>query len=168
MRLPDRGAILPECAGDVKPSSHRRNAVPAHALALLRDSERDRRTAWHSGQRSRGPVQRTAIIFLHGNNDTPFPTACNPFGYIHDFAQFFADHGYSPSEIWGLGYQGDQCDLIASPTNRSGIAHSTIANVPDLRSFVNAVREYTGVRQVNIVAHARRSSRRGSRRARTS
>ena len=101
-----------------------------------------------------GPVQRTPVIFLHGNNDTPFPTACNPFGSIHNFAQFFADQGYSPSELWGLGYQGDQCDLIANPTNRSGIAHSTLANVPDLRSFVDAVLKYTGVRQVDIVAHS--------------
>jgi hypothetical protein len=101
-----------------------------------------------------GPVQRTPVIFLHGNNDTPFPTGCNPFGYIHDFAQFFADHGYSLSELWGLGYQGDQCDLIASPTNRSGVAHSTVANVPDLRAFVNAVLGYTGARRVDIVAHS--------------
>ena len=101
-----------------------------------------------------GPVQRTPVIFLHGNNDTPFPTACNPFGSIHNFAQFFADHGYSPSELWGLGYQGNQCDLIASPTKRSGVEHSTLANVPDLRSFVDAVLKYTGVRQVDIVAHS--------------
>src|SRR6185369_5204983 len=33
-----------------------------------------------------GPVERTPVIFLHGNNDTPFPTACNPFGYIHGMA----------------------------------------------------------------------------------
>jgi len=101
-----------------------------------------------------GPVQRTPVIFLHGNNDTPFPTACNPFGSIHNFAQFFADNGYSPSELWGLGYQGDQCDLITSPTNRSGLTHSTLANVPDLRSFVEAVLKYTRVRQVDIVAHS--------------
>jgi hypothetical protein len=25
-----------------------------------------------------GPVARTPVIFLHGNNDTPYPTACNP------------------------------------------------------------------------------------------
>ena len=25
-----------------------------------------------------GPVTRTPVIFLHGNNDTPFATACNP------------------------------------------------------------------------------------------
>jgi len=101
-----------------------------------------------------GRIQRTPVIFLHGNNDTPFPTACNPFGNIHNFAQFLADHGYSPSELWGLGYQGDQCDLIANPTNRSGVAHSTLANVPDLRLFVDAVLKYTGVQQVDIVAHS--------------
>jgi len=101
-----------------------------------------------------GPIVRTPVIFLHGNNDTPFPTACNPFGKIHDVAQFFADQGYALSELWGLGYQGDQCDLIANPTNRSGEAHSTLANVPDLRRFVQAVLAYTGAKQVDIVAHS--------------
>ena len=99
-------------------------------------------------------IERTPVIFLHGNNDTPFATACNPFGHIHDLAQYFADHGYAPSELWSLGYQGDQCDLIATPTNRSGVQHSTVANVPDLRAFVHAVLEYTGARRVDIVAHS--------------
>jgi pimeloyl-ACP methyl ester carboxylesterase len=103
---------------------------------------------------AKGDVVRTPIIFLHGNNDTPFPTACNVLGRIHDFAQFFADHGYSLSELWGLGYQGDQCDLAANPTNRSGVAHSTVANVPDLRRFVQAVLDYTGADQIDIVAHS--------------
>src|SRR5205085_11736344 len=64
-----------------------------------------------------GPVERTPVIFLHGNNDTPFPTACNPYGAVHAMAQYFADHGYASSELWALGYQGNQCDLIANPTN---------------------------------------------------
>jgi pimeloyl-ACP methyl ester carboxylesterase len=104
-----------------------------------------------------GPVVRTPVIFLHGNNDTPFPTgngSCSPSRHIQLMAQYFSDNGYSPSELWALGYQGDQCDLIDfGGVNRSSAAHTNAANVPDLRNFVRAVRAYTGARQVDIVAH---------------
>jgi pimeloyl-ACP methyl ester carboxylesterase len=101
-----------------------------------------------------GRVERVPVIFLHGNNDTPFATACNPFGRIQAFAQFFADHGYQPSELWGLGYQGDQCDLTQDNTLRSGISHTTAAAVPILRNFVQAVLDFTGAKRVDIVAHS--------------
>ncbi|MEP7295940.1 MAG: hypothetical protein ABI702_07105 [Burkholderiales bacterium] len=101
-----------------------------------------------------GPVARVPVIFLHGNNDTPFPTACNPFGRVQAFAQYLADRGYATSELWALGYQGDQCNLGADQTNRSRIAHTVAANVPDLSRFVAAVLAYTGAREVDIVAHS--------------
>jgi len=101
-----------------------------------------------------GKVTRTPVIFLHGNNDTPYPAACNPYGRMQAFAEFFRQAGYAESELWGLGYQGDQCDLIAQPTNRSGAAHTMAANVPDLRRFVLAVLAYTGARQVDVVGHS--------------
>jgi pimeloyl-ACP methyl ester carboxylesterase len=101
-----------------------------------------------------GPVERTPVIFLHGNNDTPYPTLCNPYGNVHDLAQYFLDHGYAPSELWALGYQGDQCDLLADQTHRSGTAHTTVANIPDLRAFVHAVLDYTGAKRVDIVGHS--------------
>jgi pimeloyl-ACP methyl ester carboxylesterase len=101
-----------------------------------------------------GRVERVPVIFLHGNNDTPFATACNPFGRIQAFAQFFLDHGYHMSELWGLGYQGDQCDLLQDNTHRSGISHTTAVAVPLLREFVQAVLDFTGARRVDIVAHS--------------
>jgi len=100
-----------------------------------------------------GTVTRTPVIFIHGNNDTPFPTACNPLGRIQALAQFLADNGYSTSELWGIGYQGDQCDL-SDATQRSRIAHTNAANVPDLRRFVREVLKFTGARRVDIVGHS--------------
>ena len=101
-----------------------------------------------------GTLARTPVIFLHGNNDTPFPTACNPFGRVQAFAQYLADRGYATSELWALGYQGDQCNLGADQTNRSRIAHTVAANVPDLSRVVAAVLAYTGAHEVDIVAHS--------------
>ena len=101
-----------------------------------------------------GPVHRTPVIVLHGNNDTPYPTPCNPYGDVHSLAQYLVDNGYTPSEVWGLGYQGDQCDFLADPTNRSGAAHTTVANIPDLDAFVRSVLKYTHAKQVDIVGHS--------------
>jgi pimeloyl-ACP methyl ester carboxylesterase len=101
-----------------------------------------------------GRVERIPVVFVHGNNDSPFPTACNPFGRIQAFAQFFLDNGYHASELWGLGYQGDQCDLAQDNTHRSGISHTTAVAVPMLRQFVQAVLDFTGAKRVDIVAHS--------------
>jgi pimeloyl-ACP methyl ester carboxylesterase len=101
-----------------------------------------------------GHVKRTPVIFVHGNNDTPFATACNPYGRIHEVAQYLADQGYATSELWGIGYQGDQCDLASDQTRRSAAAHTAAANVDDLRRFVQAVLRYTHAHEVDIVGHS--------------
>ena len=101
-----------------------------------------------------GRLEHVPVIFLHGNNDTPFPTSCNPLGRIQAFAQFFLDNGYHPSELWALGYQGDQCDLAQDNTHRSGISHTTAVAVPMLRQFVHAVLDFTGAKRVDIIGHS--------------
>ena len=101
-----------------------------------------------------GRVKRTPVILLHGNNDTPYPTVCNPFGDVQALADHLLANGYAPSEVWALGYQGDQCDLLADQTIRSGVSHTTLANVPDLRAFVRNVLAFTGAKRVDIVGHS--------------
>jgi pimeloyl-ACP methyl ester carboxylesterase len=101
-----------------------------------------------------GSATRTPVIFLHGNGGTPYDTSCGMWPtLIHSMAQYFANAGFSGSELWALGYQGSQCDLIDHPVNNSSLAHTNTANVPDLRRFVNAVLVSTGARKVDIVAH---------------
>lgn len=102
-----------------------------------------------------GPAQRTPVVFLHGNNDTPFPTTCNSsYGEIHALAAYLHQRGYARSELWGLGYQGDQCDLLTTPGARASEAHTAAASVPELRAFVRGVLDATGARQVDVVAHS--------------
>ena len=102
-----------------------------------------------------GNVTRTPVILLHGNNDTPYPTTCNgSYGAIQAFGQHLLDNGYTPREVWALGYQGDQCDLLTDQTRRAKEPHTTVANVPDLRAFVSAVLAFTGAEQVDIVGHS--------------
>lgn len=102
-----------------------------------------------------GAVRRVPVILLHGNNDTPYATDCNgAYGKIRRLGQYLVDRGWAPSEVWALGYQGDQCDLLTDQTRRAGEAHTTVANVPDLRAFVAAVLKFTGAAQVDIVGHS--------------
>ncbi|EHR71673.1 Lipase (class 2) [Burkholderiales bacterium JOSHI_001] len=102
-----------------------------------------------------GKAVRTPVIFLHGNGGTPFESSCGSHigPNLQAMAQFFADSGYTPSELWGLAWQGDQCDLVSATANASSLAHSITANVADLRQFVAAVLASTGASKVDIVAY---------------
>jgi pimeloyl-ACP methyl ester carboxylesterase len=102
-----------------------------------------------------GPVTRTPVIFLHGNDDTPFYGGLGRTGVnIHGMAQAFANAGWASSELWALGWQGDQSDQTTFGWTKSASAeHSIAANVPDLRAFVASVLAYTGASKVDIVAH---------------
>ena len=71
-------------------------------------------------------MRRTPVIFLHGNDDAPYPTGCNRTGVrIDALARYFADHGYASSELWALGYQGTQCDQTTIGWSQSASAART-------------------------------------------
>jgi hypothetical protein len=79
------------------------------------------------GSGAAGAVTRTPVVFLHGNNDSPYPSACNRFGRMQSMAQYLADHGYSTSGLWGLTGQ-----VVRDPI--LGTTHLGILNSPQTRA----------------------------------
>lgn len=106
------------------------------------------------GYGASGSLARVPVVLVHGNNDTPYPTTCNDYGYMTMVAQTLLARGWAPSEIWAVGWQGEQCDLLTTPGVRAGVSHTVAANVADIRDFVAAVRRYTGALRVDVVAHS--------------
>jgi hypothetical protein len=116
-----------------------------------------------------GPVTRTPVIILHGNDGTPYPVICADGSQggrysmnVHGFATFLAGQGWSRGDLWALGWQGDQCDQkgFSSTTGMEQMwvksannEHTVGNNVQDLRVFVQRVLAYTGASRVDIVAH---------------
>ena len=101
-----------------------------------------------------GPIKRTPVVFIHGNDATPYPTGCGKVAAnMQPMAQYFANNGYKLGELWALGYQGNQCDLIDSPANSAGAAHTHAANIGELADFVRAVLKFTGAQKIDVVAH---------------
>jgi Lipase (class 2) len=121
-------------------------------------------TPWigFGGDKASWPIARTPVVILHGNDGTPYPTGCGRLSMnVQGFAQYLADNGYAPSELWALGWQGSQCDqnqmngfgVQSGWTKSASGEHTIAANVADLRNFVSQVLSYTGASKVDIVAH---------------
>ena len=91
-------------------------------------------------------VTRDPVIFIHGNadmiiGDTPMN---NGFRYS---IEYFLSRGYKKSELYGSQY--GYADVPHEPE------HMLLKEyVHQIRTFVEAVLEYTGAKQVNIVAHS--------------
>ena len=72
-----------------------------------------------------GPVTRNPVVFLHGNNDTPFATACNPYGRIQALAQYLADNFHKvPVLMMRKPCSGRPCAWAVAPALPSQ-AHTT-------------------------------------------
>ena len=55
---------------------------------------------------AQGPVRRVPVIFLHGNNDTPFATACNPFRQRSQFRSVLCAKRISGERALGAWISG--------------------------------------------------------------
>lgn len=96
---------------------------------------------------NRAALKRTPVILIHGNGQSAF-------GSIIDFQTDFSwksmyknlrDRGYNNSEIWSFSYLGRMVFMAQLDKPYS-------TNVDDVRNFIDAVREYLGVKKVDIIA----------------
>jgi triacylglycerol lipase len=115
------------------------------------------------GIRRGSPITHLPIIFVHGNQ----ADAQNWYA-VRD--QFMATAGYTEQELWALSYGGLGYVGGSTPVRHdggesayvqqhpqaaiSGNPQNNDVNVPDLLAFIDAVREYTGAEQVQIVSHS--------------
>ena len=116
-----------------------------------------RRIARHAviGFGAAGAVARTPVIFLHGNNDTPFPTACDPFGKMQALAQYLADHGYATERAVGPRLPGRPVRPGRRPDAAlAHRAHRRRPTCPTCAASSHAVLATPARSEVDIVGHS--------------
>jgi len=101
------------------------------------------------------------VIFVHGNN-----VDAADWYPVQDA---FKAAGWTDQELWALSYNGlggNNGSALATPNPRRDAEHGEMGwdgqsrvtandvNVPDLASFIRAVRVYTGAARFSIVAHS--------------
>ena len=120
---------------------------------------------WGGIQR-RSQIRHVPVIFVHGNQ-----ADAENWYLVRD--QFIALAGYTDQEMYAISYNGLANAYAGMPTRSApapesmtywqnnpttfangGKGAANDVNVPDLYAFVKAVEDYTGSKQVDIVAHS--------------
>ncbi|WP_425309237.1 hypothetical protein AADG42_10840 [Ammonicoccus fulvus] len=99
--------------------------------------------------------ERTPVVFVHGNadravnwdSDITGPVGDNPAAPHSVYDQFRAA-GYSECELFGITY------LTEAEQKKPQNNYHTAQGYADILNFVDAVRDYTGSEQVDIVSHS--------------
>ncbi|MFL5355712.1 lipase family protein [Archangium sp.] len=84
-------------------------------------------------------VTQEPVIFIHGNSDS----AAGWKGSIESFAK----QGYKPSEMYAMTW-GPSNPLQASQQ------HHSEKYLEEVRAFIQAVKEYTGAKKVDVIGHS--------------
>ncbi len=92
---------------------------------------------------NRAQLVRRPVVLIHGNGTT---ATNDTFGMIH-VRDMLNAAGYVDAEIWALSYLGQSVSIAETPT-----PHRT--NIDDVRSFIDAVLDYTGAPAVDVISHS--------------
>ncbi|MEM9493209.1 MAG: lipase [Myxococcota bacterium] len=89
-------------------------------------------------------ISRQPVIFVHGNSDRALG---GTIGGWADSVDYFLSQGYRGAEIYATTYGP------ASALQSSNYYHSR-ENIMQVRAFIEAVLEYTGADQVDVISHS--------------
>ncbi len=91
---------------------------------------------------------KRVVILIHGNGSSADRTWDNEVLTGFAYRKGLKDAGYPDACIWALSYQGHD-----DYGNREAATYNGVrANIDDVRNFINAVIQYTGVSKVDIIA----------------
>lgn len=105
------------------------------------------------------PIKNVPVIFIHGNSDVGFGRGTQDgtywiySGYVawqtgfRSLAGFLTSKGYTKAELYTTTWG------VANPNGASSVYHSKEI-VLRLRKFVEAVLDYTGAKQVDVIGHS--------------
>ena len=93
------------------------------------------------------PIRRRPVVFVHGNSDRAVgSTEEGPIGWTTVIRRF-RTAGYSDAELYATTWGPANPSLAAKQTH-------SVDYVRRIRNFIEAVVDYTGAKQVDILAHS--------------
>ena len=92
-------------------------------------------------------IAHEPVIFIHGNSDKAMGTGTAGQSGWNNSIQYFLDRGYQPSELYATTWG-------PADAHKAGDQYHSKENLSQVRSFIEAVLEYTGADHVNVVSHS--------------
>ncbi|CDW91555.1 lipase [Stylonychia lemnae] len=93
------------------------------------------------------PINRVPVVFVHGAGDRIYGDDPSNNGFRYTI-EYFLDHGYTKSELYGSMWAF--ADLPPKQYNLVSDTEYIIA----IRRFIEAVLDYTGAPQVDVISHS--------------